>query len=176
MAVVDTHSAELQNIEADPVVANSVLHTHGRLRIKSATVAIAAGDDDGTTLRFFRVKSSDSIKSLQLMHDTVTGSSDWDCGLYTIDSGAVVDSNLYAEAFTIAVAVPEIPHALVSSPYLELRFGVAASNINEINNQVFEDLGLSTDPQLEYDVVLLSTTVGSAAGDVTLTMLYTAGD
>ncbi len=176
MAVADTHSAELQNVEASPPVANDVRHSHGRLRIKSATVAIAAADDDGTTLRFFRVKSSDSIKSLQLMHDTVTGSSDWDCGLYTINSGAVVDSNLYAEAFTIAVAVPEIPHALVSSPYQELRYGVAASNINEINNMVWEDLGLSADPQLEYDVVLLSTTVGSAAGDVSLTMLYTAGD
>ncbi len=180
MAVANTKSTELQNIEASPVVANDVRHTHGRLRIKSATVAVLAADDDTSVYRFFRVKSTDSIKSLRLSHDSITSGSDYDCGLHqtAANGGAVLDADLYADGFTVAVACPSVPHVVATAPYLELRFGDATtSNINDINNQVFDDAGLTQATAAdEYDLTFTANTVGSAAGDLTLVMYYTAGD
>lgn len=177
MAVVDLLSAELTNLDADPAVMNDAINWHGRLRMKSGIVEMASGDTDASVYRFVRVRSTDSIKSIKLYHDSITGASDIDCGLYTIGSGAVVDADLYADGFTIAVLLPAIPHVLAETPYLELRFGDATTAaINDINNTVWEDLGLSTDPGLEYDLCLTGNTVGSTGGTMAMMVLYTAGD
>lgn len=176
MAVVDLASAELTNINADPIVREDIRHTHGRIRIKSAIIESASGDTDASIYRFFRVRSSDSIKSIKCFHDDIANGTDWECGLYTISGGAVVDADLYADGFTLATAVPAIPHALADAPYLELRFGdVTTAAINDINNQVWEDLGLTVDSQLEYDLALTAPTVGDG-GTIALAMYYTAGD
>ncbi|GAG86078.1 unnamed protein product, partial [marine sediment metagenome] len=51
------------------------------------------------------------------------------------------------------------------------------SNINLINNQVFDDLSLTqATAAAEYDLTFTANTVGSADGDLTLVMYYTAGD
>ncbi len=179
MAVANTSSLELTDIDANPRVASDVHHTHGRVRIKSATVAVAAADDDASVYRFFRVKSTDSIKSLQLYHDGITGATDYDLGLYTIAGGALVTDaeDLYADGLNLEVACPAVPHVLATAGYLECRFGDATtSNVNDINNVVWEDLAASSDTQLEYDMCITAVTVGSAAGDMTLVMYYTAGD
>ena len=180
MAVANTKSAEIQNIEASPIVANDSRHSHGRVRIKSATLAVAAADDDLSVYRFFRVKKTDSIKSLQLYCDGITGATDYDVGLYpTLGNGAaVVDLDLYADGLNLEVATPTVPHVLASAGYLECSFGdTATSAIQDINNVVWEDLGLALDTaKAEYDVCIHAATVGSGAGDMTLIMYYTAGD
>jgi len=178
MGVVVTKSTELDNVEASPIIANSVLNIHGRLRIKSAAVTVADADSDTSLFRFFRVRSSDSLKSIQVRtSQAFTNGTDWDCGLYTINTGAVVDSDLYADGATLATAAPAIPHAVASAPYQELRFADATTAImSDINNTVWEDLGLSADSQLEYDLCLLANTIGSQGGVLSLTLLYTAGD
>ncbi len=177
MAIVNTISTELTNLAATPIVVNDIHDNGGRVRIKSATVAVASGDDDDSTFRFFRVRSGHKIISLQCRCDLITAMTDVDCGLYTINGGAAVDSDLYSDNNTLAVATPALPHINATAPFLELRWGDAVTaNINDVNNKVWEDLGLSEDPGLEYDVVLLANTVGSANGDIALTMLYTAGD
>jgi hypothetical protein len=178
MAVVDVHSTELQNTEASPIIANDIRNIHGRLRIKSAQVTVANADTNLSTYRMFRVRSGDSIKSLQLRNNAnFTGATGWDCGLYTINGGAEVDLDLYGDAQILAVAVPAVPHLLADSPYLECRFGDATTSVlTDINNRVFEDLGLTTDPQIEYDVVMTGSVIGTVGGVISLTMLYTAGD
>lgn len=177
MAVVNTISPELTNLLATPIVVNDIHDNGGRVRIKSATVAVAAGDDDNSTFRFFRVRSGHKIISLQLKCDAIAGGTVYDLGLYTIDGGALVDVDLYADGITVATATPAVPHVNATAPHLELRFADAVTaNINDINNKVWEDLGLTEDPGLEYDMVLTALTVGTGAGDLALTMLYTAGD
>jgi hypothetical protein len=177
MAVVNTISTELTNLAADPIVVNDIHDNGGRVRVKSATVAVASGDDDGSTFRFFRVRSGHKIISLQCRCDLITAMTNVDCGLYTINGGALVDVDLYSDGNTLAVATPAIPHINATAPFLELRWGdITTSTIQDVNNKVWEDLGLSEDPGLEYDIVLTAVTVGSANGDIALTMLYTAGD
>ncbi len=178
MAVVDLYSATLTDLQASPPVVNSVLHNHGRLRIKTDSVTTASGDTDASTFRFFRVRSSDSIKSLQVRSDGIANGTDYDCGLYTINAGSVLTNgvDVYADGFDLGTLVPTVPHVLASASYLELRFGDATTSImSDINNQVWQDLGLTVDPFLEYDVVLTGNTVG-AGGIIQLTMLYTSGD
>ncbi len=178
MAVVDLLSAELTNIDADPTVAQDAINWHGRLRIKSAIVEMASGDTDASIYRFVRVKSTDSLKSIKLFHDSITGANDIDCGLYTVGSGgAAVDADLYADGFTIAVLLPAVPHVLAETSYLELRFGVATTAaINDINNRVWEDLGATSDTGLSYDLCLTGNTVGSTGGTMAMLVEYTAGD
>jgi hypothetical protein len=178
MAIVDVSSTELANIEADPPVMNDVRHIHGRLRWKAAFVTVADGDTNASIFRFFRVRSGDSIKSLQVRtSQAFTSGTGWDCGLYTINGGAEVDADLYCDGATLAVAAPTVPHVIAVSPCTEMRFGDATTSIlSDINNAVFEDLGLSADPQLEYDVIMQGVAIGTQGGILQLTMLYTAGD
>lgn len=178
MAVVDTLSTELTNIDADPTVLAEPQHWGGRVRVKSATAAVAAADDDLSIYRFVRVKSSDSIKSIQIYADGITGATDYDCGLYTKGSGgAEVDLDLYADGLNFEVATPSVPHVLATAPYIEARFGDTTTALpQDVNNRVWEDLGLTADPGLEYDLCLHAATVGSGAGDITMIVYYTAGD
>jgi hypothetical protein len=177
MGVVDTLSTELTNIDADPTVLNKAINWHGRLRIKSATVAVAAADDDASVYRFVRVKSTDCLKSIRIMCDTTTGATDYDCGLYTKGSGgAVVTVALYAATLNFEVETPSTPHVLATSPYIEARFDGTTSFIQDLNDYVWEDLGESADTGLEYDLCLTANTVGSGAGDISMMVLYTAGD
>ncbi len=81
MAVANTKSTQISNAEASPRTLQNPLHSHGRIRVKSATLATLAADDDTSVYRFFRVKSTDSIKSLRIYHEAITGATDYDVGL-----------------------------------------------------------------------------------------------
>lgn len=177
MAVVTTKSQVLQDVEASPQVRQDVLHQHGRERIRSASLAVAAGDDDGSQYRFFRVWSGWSIKSIKCYCTAITGGTDYDCGLYTINDGAAVDADLYTDGFSVATAAPAVPPTADGGDGIELRFGDATTAVpGDVNQAVWEDLGLSEDPMLWYDVALTGNTVGTAAGTIALVMRYTAGD
>ncbi len=178
MGIVDLKSLTLTDLEASPSVPNSVLHNHGRLRVKSDWLESDSGDSDTSTFRFFRVRSSDSIKSLRVYNNGISSGTDYDCGLYTINGGSVLTNgvDLYADGFTLATLIPSVPHITATSAYQELRFGDATTSImSDINNAVWQDLGLSTDPFLEYDMVLTGNTVGGG-GLICLMMFYTSGD
>ena len=171
--MADINSATIVNLIADPIVFNEVRHNQARLYIKSDTVSIVAADDDADVLRFFRVRSCDSIKSLQVRTSGIAGFTDADVGLHTIGTnGAAVDADLYGDALTLATEAPATPHVVATAAYLEGRSLLAPSTVN---NAVWEDLGLSADPVLEYDVTITANTIGAATGTVSLTMLYTAG-
>lgn len=180
MAVVNTMSTTETNLRADPIVVANVRHQHGRLRVKSETVAVAAADDDNSIYQFFRVGSGDSIKSIKLYNDLITGGVDYDLGLYPTDGTVLadaVDADLYCDDVDMAIIHPAIPPVSANNDGLELRFGDSTTSaIQDINNRVWEDLGLAADPFLEYVLTLTANTVGSAAGDITLVMLYTSGD
>lgn len=178
MAVVDTNSTTITNLEASPPVMTAAITNHGVVRRVSETVAIAAADDDTSTYRFFRVHSSWSILSLKIVNEAITGGTDYDLGLYSTAGagGAVVDADLYADGITLATAAPPVPPTAAAPDGIECRFGDATTAVpGDVNNRVWQDLGLAADPGLWYDMVLTSVTVGSAAGNVSLICLYTDG-
>jgi hypothetical protein len=131
---------------------------------KSATLAVAAADDNDSLYYFFKVRSSWSIKHLWTRCDAITSGSDWNVGLYTTAATPVVVSeNCYADAQDLSTAITGLP--------VDVAF--EARNITGVNNKVWQDAGLSSDPQTEYWVVFKGVAVGSAAGDITCTMHYT---
>ena len=163
MAVVNTLSTLVTNADASPRVMNPVIEDGGRERSIFGAVVVAAGDDDTSTFRVCRVKSHWRIKSILKRNDAITGGTDYDVGLYDTaeNGGAVVDVNAYADAISLAAA---------DTAGTDVAFDARA--IENGGNTVWEDLGLTSDPGLEYDLVFTGVTVGTAAGDITADVTF----
>ena len=102
--MANLNSDQMAVISARPSQGVDIRLGGGRRRTKVANVEIAdAADDD--VMRFFRVKSGDLIHSLALSCDAISGLTDTNVGLHTIDGGAAVDDNLFDDAQTLAVAL-----------------------------------------------------------------------
>jgi hypothetical protein len=182
MAIANTLSQLITDLDASPQVRQEVFHMGGRERLVAGTVVIAAADDDGSVYRFVRVHSSWSLKSIRCINTAVLAGTDYDCGLYQTAAagGAVIDADCYADGFSLATAAPAVPPTADGGSGIELRFGDAAtSSPNLVNNRVWNDAGTAAytaDPGLYFDLCLTGNTVGTAAGTVTLIVEYTAGD
>ncbi|MCP4328427.1 MAG: hypothetical protein GY791_08325 [Alphaproteobacteria bacterium] len=162
MAIANTKSTEIANLEASPPVANDRLLAGGRVRKKVATIEVAAADDDGSVYRLFRVHSGWHIHSIRILNDAITGGTAFDVGLYGSDDGAAVDDDAYASAV-------DLSSANVSGA--EVAF--EARNIDDAENKVWQDAGAAADGKTSYDLCLTGDTVGTAAGTITAILEYT---
>jgi hypothetical protein len=170
LGVANTKSTEVTNADATPQVKSDIAISHGRLHEKVATVEIAAADDAGSVYRMCRLHSSWRISEITVFCDAITSGAAYDCGLYKTaeDGGAAVDDNAYADAFTLVSGI------LVGT---QLLFeGGSAKGIEKIEQRVYQDAGLSTDPNIWYDLCLTGDTPGSGAGTVSLRVRYVAND
>lgn len=174
MAVANTKSAVITNLDASPAVMSQ--DQGSRVRVRSGTVAVAAGDDDGSVYRFVRVQSTDKLLSIHCVHDTVLAGTGYECGLYdtAANGGAAVDIDCYQGEFTMVGAVPAVPHVLATAAYHELLWG-AVHGVEDIEQRVWADAGLSADSKTSYDICLTAGTVGTAAGDISMIVYYVDG-
>lgn len=163
MAVATTYSTEVTNHKSATNDKNPTTATEGVLMCSSATVAVAAADDDTSKYVLLPVHSSWSLKHIWLYNDAITGGTDYNFGLYSSAATPVdVDENVYADAVDLSSARVE-PIDILH----EIR------NITSINNKVWQDAGLSADSNVWYYLVATSVTVGTAAGDITVVVEYT---
>lgn len=155
MAVENKLGANLTKMSATPVQNVDAVLAGGKVRSFADTVEIAAADDDGSTFRIARVHSSWRIRSIRGYNDAITSGTAYEIGLYQTaeNGGAVVDADAYASAVSMATA---------STAGVEYAF--EARNIDKIQNRVWQDAGLTSDPNRYYDLVVTATTIGSAAG------------
>ncbi len=167
MAVVNTKSTIVTNKDATPPKANDNVLDGGRLKGFHATVEVAAADDDGSTLRMFRVHSSWLISRLEVFNDAITAGTSYDVGLYQTaeNGGAVKAATAYASVVDMSTArvVP-----------LDVTF--EARNIDQMEKRVWQDAGDASDPNRFYDVVLRANTIGTAAGTISMRMQAMVGD
>lgn len=121
------------------------------------TEEVASGDDDGSVYRFMRIPSNAVIKSIKIWNDAITSGTDYDIGLYTIDSGAVVDKDLLADGLDLSSAQDGVEV-------------LTAPDIAQIGGPIwsYSALSLTADPKKEYDLAITANTVGSANGTITL--------
>jgi hypothetical protein len=148
----------LTNLDATPIVrANPWVHG-GNSKQYAGTVEAVNGDSIGSTYRFFRVGSWMRPVGFSIFCDAITSAAA-DLGLYrtTADGGAVVSQSLFASAVSIASAI---------TAGSEIRF--EQDDIANIEKRIWELLGLSSDPNLEYDVALTLTAAATAGGTVSL--------
>lgn len=159
MAVVNTKATAVSNLDAQPKILNNGWLDGGSPRTKRGTVEKAASDSDGSVYRFFRIRSTDVLSSLELFNDALAGATSYKVGLYATAKagGAAVSDALFATGLSLASA---------STTGVNLTF--SATDIAKIEKRVWELLGLSADPYLEYDVCLTLATAGSAAGTISL--------
>lgn len=163
MAVVSTYATPASNHRAAVATNNAPHVTEGVVRMSSATVAVAASDDDGSKFFLLPVHSSWSIKSIRIFNDAITGGTSYDLGLYTnAATPAAGDVDVYGTAIDLSSARTTAP--------LEALF--EALDIVNVNKKVWENLALTSDPGAWYLLALTANTVGTAAGDITVIMQY----
>lgn len=143
------------------------------IRAAFATFEVAAADSDGSVYRIFKDVDCNVIPLLVLIgNDAITAGNDWDLGIYKPGLGVVVDKDLLLDGGDLSSA-----HALSSAAALS---GLSAVDLAAVGKSLRELADGTVDNQdigaiLSYDVALTANTVGSAAGTVSVLMIYAIG-
>lgn len=166
MAVVNRNSSEIADIVVVPRVPLKSHKGPGSLLSVVGYVANAADDTVASIHRFVRVPSNARVSAVLLSTDDATVAGNIDVGVYqTVDNGgAVVDADLFASAFALTngpITNSDITNE--SGEYTPL----------EQSKALWEVLGLSADPKIDYDIAAtITTTYNGAAVGQTLKVSY----
>ncbi len=156
MAAENLKSGAITNRDSTPVVFNTsnpgqVFRAYGKVE--------CAGGDAGSTYRFCEVPSNAKlVRAFYSCDDLGTGLT-MNVGLYqtTANGGAVVDQDFFASALDVATAAVGIT---------EITFERGATLIDELEEPLWERLGLSADPQRNYDVTAVSASAAATGTTV----------
>jgi hypothetical protein len=156
MAAENLKSGAITNRDATP----SVLNTSNPGRVFRAYGKVeAAGGDAGSTYRFCSVPSNAKLVRCWFSSDDLSGSgATLNLGLYqtTANGGAAADADFFASALDVATAAVAIT---------EVTFERGATLIDELEQPLWQRLGLSADSNRDYDVTGVS---GTAAATGTM--------
>lgn len=165
MAVVAVNSTSAANYNATPRVINDVAECDGKLvRAINDTVAVTSGDSAASIYRFGKIRSSDQVDRLRMVSADIGTTTAGDVGLYDLltasNGGTVVDVDFFGSAVSLSGGAIDS----------DITFEAAAAGGLYTNGtkKVWEALGLSSDPNKEYDVALTLTGAADAAGTVLL--------
>lgn len=165
MAVVAVKSTLITNADATPAVLNSPRVDGAFERVKVATAAITSGDNTGSTYRMFRVPSNAVVTDLRIYSPDIGTTTIADIGLYAADGGAVADADFFASALSLkdgALNGVDVLHE------------AAVFTIANSGKELWDALGLTSDPSVFYDVALTLTADADATATVKLIGRYTA--
>ena len=165
MAVVEVKSTLITNADATPVVLNSPRVDGAFEHVKVATAAITSGDSIASTYRMFRVPSNAVITDLRIYSPDIGTTTVADIGLYAADGGAVADADFFASALSLKDGALNGTDVLHES---------AVFSIANSGKELWDALGLTSDPSVSYDVTLTLTAAADATGTVKLIGRYTA--
>lgn len=154
-------STTITNLDAAQVVRAKAFANGGVLKEWIETIETVNGDSIGSTYRFFRVPSSLRVSELLVDADDIGTTTAADIGLYktAADGGAVVSAAFFASALVLnagAIANSQAAHES------------ATVDLPNYGKRLWEQLGLTADPQIYYDVVATLTGAADAAGTITL--------
>lgn len=159
MSIVDRKSAAITNRDATPRVLNGP-GASGRLKEAIGYIAAAADDSATSVYRIATVPSNARISEILLTAADFTTAGAIHVGLHRTvqDGGAVVDADLFATAVDLS-----------GGPFSNLDVTREAGTSNwalaNAENTVWQSLGLTTDPGIEYDVTAtISTNFNGGSG------------
>lgn len=165
MAVEARKSSLITNADTVPAVLNNPRIDGGFERTKVATAAVTNSDSIASTYRLFRVPSNAVMTDLRVYCPAITTAAT-DIGLYRTekDGGAVVDADLFtsAQVLTSALNGTDVLHESGI-------FSLANSG-----KELWDALGLTSDPSVFYDVTMTLTAAAGATGTVKVIGRYTA--
>lgn len=170
MAQVIIESTAITNAGAFPRVQNTVGLEGGSLvRAVNGLVTLTSGDTQNTTYaagasvyRVGKVRSSDYYHQLRIVTTADMGTTTTvDVGLYAVGDlsapGAVVDQDFFASTLSLKDNAIVTTGSGVNAADQTFEAGAAGGLITNAEKRVWEALGLSTDPGVEYEVVLTLT-------------------
>jgi hypothetical protein len=168
MAVVTLYSTALTNSKAVPPVQNPRGLEHGALRRSQGFANVASGNTTASIYAICRVRSCDYVDRIRMVSADIGTTTAADVGLYKIKSDGTVDTVVDVDFFGSAV---NLAGGAIDS---DVTFEAAAAGglYTNAEKRIWEALGLSSDPYLEYYVCLTLTGDADAAGTV-LVRLYT---
>lgn len=158
MAVVTTKSAQITAHEATPPTKLNSRVVGASLRESVGVLESVSGDSATSVYRLLRVKSSDRVSDVLIAADALGGTCAADVGLYqtTENGGAVVDADFFGSAVSLVNAVA----------WTSVAYESGVRDAANVGKQLWEELGLTSDPQREYDLALTLTADSAAAGTV----------
>lgn len=166
MAVVTTKATAITNRDATPPSLTNASVARGSLREAVGTVEGASGDSIASKFIFASVPSNARISRILLSCDAVSTAGAGDVGVYksTADGGAVVDVDFFASAVVLTTALvhSDVTHEADAAD------GGAGYGLADVEKPLWQALGLTADPSINYDIVLTLTTALGGAGTVAL--------
>lgn len=147
-------SQVITDLDAVPVVKTNQLEVGGRQRVATAILSLTTGAASDIK-RLVRLPSRAMVLKVELANEDLDSNGvptlATDVGLYrtTADGAAVVDADFFASAIT-----------QLQAAQLALQDVTYESNVVTIGNRakpLWEQLGLSADPGIDYDVALTYT-------------------
>jgi len=167
MAVEARKSSLVTNADTVPAVLNNPRVDGGFERTKVATVEIVSADSIGSTYRMFRVPSNAVVTDLRIYAPDIGTTTVTDIGLYRTakDGGAVQDADFFASAVVLNAG---------SINGTDVLHEAAVFTIANSGKELWDALGLTSDPSVFYDVTMTLTGAADASGTVKLIGRYTA--
>lgn len=167
MAVVTVKSAAITNRDATPRVLNNSRVANAELMWTGGLVAIANGDSATSKYIICSLPSNAMLKSVRYSAPDIGTTTAFDLGFYrtTEDGGAVVDADAIASAV-----------ALNAGPYNQVEIineAGAVLTVADREKPLWQILGLTADPKVQYDMVATLTGAADAAGSVMFDAEYT---
>ncbi len=137
-----------------------------------AIVTVAAADDDGSIYRFARALPADIIiDKIELVNTAITSGTAYDVGVYdtpssaTVSTGLVVDKDCFANNIDMSSA----------ASWVAPKNGMAAVVPADANKRLYEIAGhTAANKRTTYDLAITADTVGSAAGEICVMVMYHA--
>lgn len=168
MAVVTVKSARISGRDSTPPVRGGLTLGPRRLYDECATVEVTNGDSIASKFILATVPSHASMRELVVYCDAITSAAA-DFGVYrtTQDGGAVVDADAFGSAVSIATAITVGSNILHESGVLD---------ISEIEQPLWQILGLTADPGVDYDIVATLTAAATASGTLSVAAKYALGN
>jgi hypothetical protein len=166
MAVVNVKALPVSNSDAVPRVPNASYFQNGAMREDVGVVAITNGDSIASTFRMARISSSSRVAQV-LLSNAAVATAAADIGLYrtAADGGAVVDADFFASAAALTAA----QHGI------DVTYEAGVVTIANHGKRVWEQLGLTADPMIDYDVAFTLTAAATGTGDASLKVRYVDG-
>lgn len=166
MAVVTVKSSQITNRDATPVVLSNGRLTRSPVQHARGKVSIANGDSIASKYLVCSIPSNAIPVSVRITSPDIGTTTIADVGLYqtTANGGAVVDADFFGSAVSLSGG------ALAKSDITNENGAIATPANSE--KPVWELLGLTSDPNRDYDVALTLTAAADAAGDVLVEVDY----
>ncbi len=164
MAVVTVKSTQITNRDATPRVLNNGRVQGGEVKHARGAVLFTNGDSIASKYIVCSIPSRAIPISVRISCPDIGTTLATDVGLYrtTIDGGAVVDADFFKAAVSLsggAIAKSEVVNGNVAT-------------LANAEKAIWELLGLSADPGVDYDVVLTATAAADAGGTAEVEVDY----